>query len=443
MRQILGRHKWLWLAALALAALSIFAACGGGGGPTGTPGGTTPPPNQLRLGLLTCLTGSLAPFGPDFVNSSNLAIEHINAEAAGGVLGQPITARIGDDQTLPEAGVAEARRLVDIEKVDVLIGTCASGVTVPVAESVTVPGKILQISFASTSPALTTVDDNDYLFRTPISDAAQGVILARLVKDELGFNSVCTMFVNNAYGQGLTDKFAETYEAAGGTVTAQVSHTAETAPSYASELKKCTAGDPEALVAISYVEGQADVYLKEAVEGGLVDNFVFVDGTKSDSMFKTLGWDTFDGMKGTAPGALETEFGTTFDEAFKTKYGYLYQTPFNRETYDAVVIAALAAEKAGSTDPTAIRDALRDVANAPGKVFGPGADQVAAALKAVRNGEDIDYQGASGAIEFDENGDVLVGAIEVWQVDAANEKLVTIERFKVDLSTGEVTQIEG
>jgi len=407
--------------------------------PGETPAVTPTVGGPLKIGLLGPLTGPLAPFGADYINTANLALGDIND--AGGVLGQPVELVIGDTGTAPEQGVAEARRLVDIAGVHAIVGAAASGVTLPVAESVTVPNKILQISNCSTSPALTDVEDDDYLFRTPISDAAQGVVLADLV-EELGFTSVCTMYVNNAYGQGLSEQFAETFEGLGGTVTAQVSHTAETATTYLSELNQCVEGGPEALLALSYPTGQADVYLKEAVEGAIIDQFVFCDGTKSGDMFADLGWESFDGMQGTAPGALQTEFGSTFDDAFEAKYGYLYQTPFNRETYDGIILIALAAEKAGSTDPTAIRDALRDIANTPGELAGPGADGVAAALEAVQAGTDIDYQGAAGSIEFDENGDILVGAIEIWRVDAASETLVTDSRVQVDLTTGELTPIE-
>jgi branched-chain amino acid transport system substrate-binding protein len=405
--------------------------------PEVTPAVTPTVGGPLKIGLLGPLTGALAPFGPDYVNTANLALDHINA--AGGVLGRPVQLAIGDTGTAPEQGVAEARRLVDIAGVHAIVGAAASGVTLPVAESVTVPDEVLQISMASTSVALTEVVDDDYLFRTTISDAAQGPVLAGLVED-LGFTSACTMYVNNAYGQGLSEAFAAAYT---GTVTAQVSHTAETATTYMSELAQCVEGGPEALLALSYPTGQADVYLKEALEGDIIDQFVFCDGTKSDALFDKLGWEPFDGMQGTAPGALlPTEFGATFDDAFEDKYGYLYQTPFNRETYDAVVLISLAAEKAGSTDPTAIRDALRDMANAPGEVAGPGADGVADAFEAVRAGTDIDYQGAAGSIEFDENGDILVAAIEIWRVDAASEKLVVDRRTKVDLATGELTTIQ-
>ena len=155
-------------------------------------------------------------------------------------------------------------------------------------------------------------------------------------------------------------------------------------------------------------------------------------------MFNDIGWVHFDGMLGTAPGALESAFGDAFDDAFVAEYGALYGTPFVREAFDAVVAIALGAAAAGTnTDAAAIRDSLRDTVNAPGTVYGPGEGGIAAALAAVAIGEDIDYQGASGPVEFDENGDIRFGAIEVWQVDACSRTLFTIRRVRVDLAAGE------
>ncbi|HEU4760493.1 MAG TPA: ABC transporter substrate-binding protein [Dehalococcoidia bacterium] len=431
----LSRHKWLWVVALVTIAVLAFAACKSEKKAGTTPGAEGP----LRIGLLVDFTGALSDFGPEQENAAKLAIKDIND--AGGVLGQPVELVKGDSGTTPDIGVTEARRLVDIEKVNAIVGSLASGVTLAIAEGVTIPGKILEISPASTSPALTSVKDNDYLFRTPISDAAQGLVLAKLVKS-LGFTKVCTMYVNNAYGQGLTENFKKAYEAAGGKVTAQVSHTAETATTYTSELNQCVAGSPDALVAISYPTGQADVYLREAIEGNLIKKFVFVDGTKSDDMFGRLGWANFDGMSGTAPGALPpSDFTTKFDQLYEQAYGKKFQQPFVHEAYDAVIAIALAAEKARSTDSTAIRDALRDVANAPGKKVASPSEGIKAALQAVRKGEDIDFDGASGSVEFDQNGDVTIGTIDTWHVDAANQKLVTDKSFKVDLKAGTVEEL--
>ncbi|MCI0832709.1 MAG: hypothetical protein J4N72_08705, partial [Chloroflexi bacterium] len=165
--------------------------------------------------------------------------------------------------------------------------------------------------------------------------------------------------------------------------------------------------------------------------------------TRDDEMFAELGWENFDGMQGTAPGALTTDFGDDFDALYEAEFGELYQTPFVREAYDATVSIVLAAAAAGTnTDSVAIRDSLRDVANPPGDVYGPGADDVGDAVVAAAAGTDIDYQGASGSVDFDANGDITFGAIEIWQVDAANEAIVVIQRFSVDLTTGEVLELD-
>jgi len=361
----------------------------------------------------------------------------------GPVLGEPVEIVVGDSATAADPAKAEAQRMLDVEKVHAIVGSLGSSVSLAVAESVTAPAKIPQISPASTSPALTGADDNDYLFRTPISDAAQGLVLSQLVQD-LGFSTVCTMFVNNAYGQGLSESFTAAFEEAGGAVSAEVSHPDQTAAtSYSAELDQCVQGGPEALVAISYPTGQAEVYLREALEGSLIDQFVFVDGTKDDEMFAALGYENFDGMSGTAPGALPpSQFTEKFDELFVEDYGTLYQVAFVRETYDAVLALALAAEKAGSTDGTAIRDALREVGNAPGELVAEPPEGIGTALEAIRNGEDVDLSGASGSVEWDENGDVLNGAIEVWTIDAAAKKFNTERKYRVDLETEEFEEID-
>ena len=442
MKDWLRGHRWLAVAVVTVVALFVAAACGGGGGdeeaPTATPaegeapGAVTP----LKIGVLVAFTGDLSDFGPAHENAARLAAKQINE--AGGVLGQPIEIVTGDTGTDPTQGVQEARRLVEVEGVQVILGALASGVTLPIAESVSGPEGVVQISPASTSPALTEANDNDFLFRTTISDAAQGVVLAQLAQEE-GFTVVCTMYINNAYGQGLSEIFAQNFEAAGGQVSAQVPHESEQA-SYQSELNQCTEGNPDAVAAIAYPES-AGVFLREAIEAG-VTRFLFVDGTKSADMFEQLGWENFDGMRGTAPFALDLPTGRAFDEAYAAEYGETPPLPFMREMYDAVYLVALAAQRAGSTDPAAIRDALRDIANPPGEVVNPGTEGFQRALELLANGEDINYEGAAGPVDLDENGDTLIGGIEIWRVDATNQELITERIFRVDLSTGEVEELE-
>lgn len=455
-----SRHTWLLISLLAVLALALAAACGddddtgddGDGSPTdgatepaetepagddGDDGDIVQPTLPIKIGQLNSFTGDLSDFGPAHENAAALAVMEINA--AGGVGGQPIEIVTGDTMTDPTVGSNEATRLIEVEDVDFILGALASGVTLPIAESVTGPNNILHISGASTGNALTEANDNDFLFRTVIRDAAQGVVLSNLVTEE-GIGSVCTMYINNAYGEGLSEVFADAFGEAGGTVTAQVPHESEQA-TYGSELDTCTADDPEALAAIAYPES-AGIFLREAVERDAVQNYIWVDGTKSDTMFAELGWpEVFDGSIGTAPGALVLETGDAFDARYEAEFGELPPLPFLKETYDAVYLMALAAEKS-LTDNIDIRDALREVANPEGTEINPGEEGYAAAIAAIAAGEDINYEGAGGPVDFDENGDVLIGAIETWHLDVANQELVTDQVFRVDLSTGEVTLIE-
>jgi len=380
-------------------------------------GACAPPPAvevpPLKIGQLNTFTGGLSYFGEVHRKAATLAVDHINL--AGGVLGSAVTIVARDTQTTPLVGVDAARALVDIDKVVAIVGALSSGVSIAVANTVTVPNNILQISAASTSPALTGLDDNDFLFRTTVSDAAQGVVLGRLAW-ELGYSSASALYINNAYGQGLAEQFKTTFEEEGGTILELVPHE-EVQPTYVSELSRATAGNPDVLVAISY-PGHAEVYLREALEGGYISTFLFVDGTKSVAMNETVGWDNLEGTYGTAAGAVVTAEGQAFMEAYLSAFAVeLPPEPYIDTTYDAVVLIALAAEKAGTTtDSAAIRDALRDIANPPGEIVGPGVDGIKRALELIRQGKDINYEGAGGSQDFDANGDVI-STIEIWKIE--------------------------
>jgi branched-chain amino acid transport system substrate-binding protein len=434
-------NAWRLALVAALAGLLALAvACSSSNNSTSTPtksagaSSSAAAAGPLKIGALMSFTGDLGSFGQPIYNGAELAVTEINAN--GGVNGQPITLVKGDDATSPQQGVSEAQRLVNIEHVDAIVGALASGVSLQVAETVTGPGKILQISPASTSPGLTTANDSDFLFRTTISDAAQGIVLANLAKDEK-LSTVCTLYVNSAYGKGLSNAFTAAFTAAGGTVTHEVPHE-ENATTYATELQQCAGAD--ALAAIAY-PASATTFLREAVEGNMFKHYLFVDGTKDPGMFTTLGYSSFDAQRGTAPSALPTDAATSFATRYKAAYGELPPKPFIKEAYDAVYLIALAAQKAQSNDPTKMRDALRSVANAPGTVINPGPAGWKAAVTALAAGTDINYEGATGPLEMDANGDPLVGAIEWWHVDGANSTLVTDKVFQVDLSTKTVTDI--
>ena len=278
------------------------------------------------------------------------------------------------------------------------------------------------MSPASTSPAISVLDDGDFVFRTAPSDAAQGVVLANLAH-ELGYHSAATIYVNNPYGEGLSRVFTESFEALGGSVTAQVPQE-EGQATYLSELENATNGNPEVLIAMSYPI-DAEIYLREAIEGGLIDTFLFVDGTKSQDMFDSLAQPALDGSYGTAPGGEESDSKALFNYLYEQRFGEPSSQPFNVESFDAFAIIALAVEKAGVYESTAVRDALREVAGPPGIKVGPGEFDYAISL--IKAGQDINYEGASGSHDFDAQGDVF-NTIEIWTVE--NGMITSTGRFE-------------
>lgn len=375
----------------------------------------------LRIGALMPMTGDLQAYGETSHNGIKLAVMHINQ--GGGVFGEDVELEVGDTQTTPQAGIDAAKQLISVDGAHAIIGALSSGVTIPVAQSVTSQEKVPQISGASTSPVITGLDDDDFMFRTVPSDAFQGKALAEVVGED-GLGNVSTLYINNDYGEGLAESFKSAFEGGGGTVSASMAYEPGNA-SYRGELSKAAEGDAEALVLIGYPENGVTI-LRQAIESGTFNRFVFSDGMKAPEIIEGVGADELEGSYGTAPEALtDSDAARNFTGAYEEEFGERPPKPFIDTAYDATFVIALAAEKAGSTDGTAIRDALRDVANPPGEVVLPGEWEKAREL--IADGEDIDYRGASGSIDFDDNGDVS-GTFAHWGV--SNGAIETIKVFE-------------
>ena len=379
----------------------------------------------VRIGALFPMTGDLSAFGEPFYNSALLAVEQINAQ--GGILGgRPLELVLADTQTNPTQGVAAAQRLVNVERVPAIVGAAASGVTIPVATSVTVPNQVVLISPASTSPLVTTLDDNDFVFRTVVSDAMQGITLAKLAA-ELGYRRVATIYVNSPYGLGLAQAFESNFRQHGGTVTANVPFEQNQA-SYRGELDQASRGSPEALLLIAYPENGITI-LRQAVEGAYFDKFLFTDGMQAPDIIEAIG-DPLEGSWGTAPRSAATPASDLFNDFYTARFGEPPPMPFMYESYDAVFALALAIEKAGEATGPAIRDALRAVVNPPGEVILPG--EWTKAVNLIRDGQDVQYVGASGPVDFDANGDVAVASIGIWTIHNGQIEFVRYEEARAE-----------
>ena len=376
---------------------------------------------QLKIAFLADFSGPLAEFGPEIQTGAELAIQHIND--AGGVNGQDVVLVTGDTGLDETKAVEEARRLVDVEGVHAIVGPLASGITAAVAESVTIAAEVVTITPSGTSPALTGIDDNGYLLRSTISDAAQGVVLAQLAADE-GISSVGVLYENSAYGQGLAEVFETNFS---GTVKSAAYEDGQA--SYLAELQSVSGG--EYLIAIGYPT-QALIYVREALENGIYDKFLFVDGTKSQDLIDGIG-SAIDGSKGTAPASDDSSAAlAAWNTSYESAYGSLPTRPFVREAYDAVIAIALAASYADSLEGADLSTALLEVGNPGGTMVMPGADSVADGLEAASDGNDVNYEGAATTLNWDAAGDVTSGFVGIWKYDGG--EIVEIESipFSVD-----------
>lgn len=385
----------LILGALACALALSMTACGGAETP-------------VSIGVIFDYTGDLSDFGPDMRNAADLSAALIND--AGGILDKPLQAVHKDGATQPQVSTDAANALVKVDGVQAIVGPVASSSTLAVAQAVTIPNRIMHISPAATSPAMTILEDDDFVFRVRVSDNVQGVVLARLAREQ-GYDTAAAIYINNPYGEGLANVFRDSFNQMGGRVTALVPQESGQ-PSYQSEVENAVKEDPDVLVAVAYPQS-TEIFIREAIEGDYIDTFMFVSAVRSQEMFDAIGSDKLEGSYGTAPGTPQSDATEAFLRLYEERYGETVDIPLVGEAFDAFTLAALAIEKAGEYDGAAARSALREISNPPGVKVGPA--DIAKALELIRSGEDIDYEGVTGSQNFDENGDVL-NAIEIWQV---------------------------
>ncbi len=398
----------LLAAALLLASLPLAAACGDDGDER----------EPLKIGLLLNFGEGAAAASTVRQQSFELAIRHIND--AGGVLGQPVTFVLADPTFDPDEAVEVARRLIEVDGVHAIVGPSSSANALAVAEQVAGPAGIPLVSPSATSPLLTTADDRDFFFRTALSDVAQGPVLARLAR-ERGFDNVGVLYRDDAWGRGLHEAFVAAWD---GAITSVAIH--PTAETHTPALRETFGAGAQALVLITFAP-EAETILYEALELALHDQFVFSDGARRLALVQRFGGDRLGDMYGTAgvahPGGEAQE---AWDRAYREAYGELPVTPYVRATYDAAIAIALAAEAAGSLDGAAIRDQLRAIGAAPGEAVIAGPEGVARALELLGDGGEVDYDGASVSLDWDEHGDLLRGHVGIWRF-TSDERIEDLE----------------
>ena len=400
-------------AALAAAALA-FAACGSDDGDQAQPADDGP---ALKIGLLLDHTGDLADYGNNMINGFNLAIEHLNE--AGGVFGRPVSAVRADTGGDPDTALEEARRLIEVEGVNVIVGPVSSAEASAIYR-LAADARVPVIAPSSTSPQLCLIEDDDFLFRTTLNDSAQGPMLAAIAEAR-GYDNIGLVYRDDSWGQGLFGTFRDAWE---GEMQAQPIRPHQ--PSYLAEILRTARNGAQALVLIGF-RPEAELILQESAEEGVYENYVFSETTRNEAFFETIGPGVLAGSYGaSSSGNPEAGARAAWDEQYIAKHGALPEISYVRKTYDSVMGAALAAQAAGpELDGLKIRDNLRAVGAAPGElVVGADIASLRDGLETLAGGGDVDYEGASVSLDFDECGDIGKGFMTIWRyTDAGIEEL--------------------
>jgi len=355
---------------------------------------------DVKLGILGDLTGPIESLAPPIVAGAQLAFDHVNAQ--GGLLdGAQIVSIVGDSACDPSVAGPAADKLVNTDQVTAMVGAFCTGATIGAATAAGIPGNVVQISPSASAPALTTLDDNDLVYRTTPSDAFQGVKMAELLLSK-DIKDVALTYVNNDYGKGLADVFAETFTAGGGTVSVTAAHEDGKAD-YRAELGQLAGSGAENLVILAYASGSGQTILRQAVETGNFTTYIGGDGMVGDDLLTGVDAAAVEGFIATRAGAYAGESADLYKKLAEDA-GQDPNATYAPQAYDAAFLLALAVEKNGSADREGLSAALREVASAPGEKILPGEWEKAKALIAA--GTDIDYDGAGGPVDFDEAGDV-------------------------------------
>jgi branched-chain amino acid transport system substrate-binding protein len=399
-------------AALAGAVALVLTACSGDAdtdadaGDDGDGGGG----DQLIIGSLLPQTGSLAFLGPPEIAGVDLAIQEINDN--GGVLGEDVKIIHADSSDADNAEVA-TQSVTDLMSQDaqVIVGAASSSVTLNVIDDIT-GAEVVQISPANTATSLSGY--HDFYFRTAPSDVLQGRALGNLITGD-GHANVGILVFNDDYGITLRDQAKESIEAAGGTVV-YGNQGQEFDPVsddvIQSVVTEALATNPDALAIIAFDQTKLIVPALAAA-GFDTSKLYFVDGNLADYS-EDFEPGTLEGSKGTLPGAnAEGEFRERLLEVDADLTDFAYAA----ESYDAVMLAALAAVRGEGVDGPTIQENLRAVSGSDG---GTECSGFAECVELLESGEEINYTAVSGAGPFNEDNDPSAALIGIYQFGPDN-----------------------
>jgi ABC-type branched-subunit amino acid transport system substrate-binding protein len=370
---------------------------------------------DITVGVVMELTGPAGEYGKAGAKSVEMAFKDFND--AGGVGGCKLVMDTRDSQSQGTVAVDQATQLVNIKKVPVVIGGIISSVSIPILTSVTAPAGVVQVSPASSSPTLTVLGrdgkTNGVFFRTITSDALQGTASAKYALDQ-GLKKIAIIHVNNDFGVNMVKEFTAAYAKLGGTITSTTPYNEKQA-SYSSEASAAMKDEPDALYLVSTPVDGATI-ARAWLSGGGAAKFLLNDGMNSKDFIESVGAqylnDAYGTSSGTSPTASTEYFNANYE---KFSGGISPGAPAADRSYDAGAIVALAIAKAGKADKAAIKTAMSEVVAEGGTPIHAGKAEFEKALKLIKDGKPIKYEGVIGPVSFDKYGDIT-GPFRLWKI---------------------------
>lgn len=429
--------------AATILAMSLMAACGGATEPSATDDSTnteqaqtdgeeaTSGPSeslQLTIGSIFATTGDLGTYGPPMNRAAEMAVDYVNDALSEAGIDAEVSFVAEDSESRAEGAVAAARKVIS-EGASCIMGPLTTPESVAVLNGATLQRDMTLVPLASAS-ALRDTEDQGTIFRVIPPDNLQGQALAIAVEDFLGTvegKKVAFAHQNSSYGEGLRESFGEAWESRGGEIALTVNYSADQ-QSYESEAQQLTAEDYDAYVFVDFPETFGKLGDALLRTGNFDPTKAFVaDALAVSPIPEAISPEVLEGARGVQGGSVSgSPHQDAFAELSNEVLGEDQRGSFDALVFDGVMLCTLSALAAESTEPAAITEQMRTVANSPGErvTF----LDLAEAASVLGEGGDIDYDGTSGEVEFGEDGDNLAAIFEQFRfVDGELEVEETIE----------------
>jgi ABC-type branched-subunit amino acid transport system substrate-binding protein len=368
----------------------------------------------IRIGLLAPLTGTGGPYGEEEEQAARAAVKVIND--AGGVLGKKLELIVADDESQPTAGVAAARKLIDVDKVVSIGGVWSSAVALAI-KPITVDRGVL-LSVVGSADEITDGDNRNLVWRFQTNGKSWGEAFSKaMVKD--GVKTASILVLQTPFTQSTIEPFRKAFTEAGGKVLDEVSFNAGQ-PSYRTEVERIFDKKPDAVFVAAYIN-ELSAIAKEAFRSGYESKiYAFGNAAGSNGQFvKNVGANVAEGVVWTqqVPVGKSVAYSRYLKEIGKPDGTIM---TFGAQVFDQIVLTALAIEKAKSTDATKFGSEFPALVNGDGPSLGDPVE----ALKAVRDGRPFRYAGAASDFHFAENGDQTNLSYGHFVIKSGESKLV-------------------